>query len=458
MTSFPTSREEFYRLRDDRTDRYVTSRDYQNARCLVTIDKDFATTFAGQVTLLTTCNLLSRWCRSVLITVSPVPAHDFFRRGAPLVKLLLDQMFDADPFGDFQVGELAENFDPQTQIHIGRNFEKLADKCVLINASGWYAAVSTSQVIDLSPSNDTNCVGAIAAACLGVSQVFKYSIGYPAELNIADGIFDLFRLERAERQGETYIYPESRDVGRVLMVGAGSIGSAAVYALRTMGVVMDLTIVDHDEVKVENFNRSPIFGKSNYQLNKAKAVAMYLDGSSIRANDFGGPWNDFIKNEGALKNRFDIWLPLANEQNVRWAMQNNIPPLMIHASTTQNWGVNYGRHIPIKEDCLVDRFPAVSIDEYLDCSFGEVKVQEAVIDAALPFLSFFGGLLVAADLVRLGLDNYPHLPNFALVDFGGTLNQIQRFSKKPRVGCLCQTQHSLHARFNGETRYYNSFS
>lgn len=461
MSDFPKDSDEFYRLRDDRTNRYVADRVYQTTRCVVSIDESFASTFTGQISLIATCNLLSRWCRNVFVVAPSVISHKSLETPTQLLRdIILEQMSDADPFGDFVVAEEVGDFSPEAQIHIGSNPRPLAPNQVSVSASGWYAAISRSSAITLNPDRDENCIGAIAAACFGVAETFKNAIGYSDDLRITDGIFNMFDLKRAEQQDQqgTDDWPtKPLDVGRVLMVGAGSVGSAASYVLRHLPVEMDLTIVDHDVVKIENFNRSPIFGKSNFLSNKATATAGFLKGSSIHASSYEGTWDTFVRERGSLMNSFDIWLPLANEQNVRWSMQNNVPPLMVHASTTQNWGANYGRHIPTNEDCLADRFPGDSIDDFLDCSTSEVPVEKAVIDAALPFLSIFAGALIAADLVRIGLKNYPQIPNFALVDFGGPLEGIQLLSRKSAANCLCRTTNLLQEKFNGKTRYYGRF-
>src|SRR5258708_27203481 len=67
---FPRNPEEFYRLRDDRTNRCVANRGYQSIRTSVSIDSDVARTISGQAMMLTTCNLLSRWCRRRAVVCS----------------------------------------------------------------------------------------------------------------------------------------------------------------------------------------------------------------------------------------------------------------------------------------------------------------------------------------------------------------------------------------------------
>lgn len=115
--------------------------------------------------------------------------------------------------------------------------------------------------------------------------------------------------------------------------------------------------------------------------------ARFLSGSSLTASWIPKWWSGFLDAQSRNSIDFDIWLPLANEFGVRGAMQHNVPPLMIHASTTANWGVNHGRHIPGCGDCLLDRFDAPSVTTALTCAAGKVSASTAgtPVDAALPF-------------------------------------------------------------------------
>ena len=139
-------------------------------------------------------------------------------------------------------------------------------------------------------------------------------------------------------------------------------------------------------------------------------------------------------------------------------MQNNVPPVMVHASTTANWGVNHGRHIPGTDDCLVDRFPGEAGAAELVCATGKTLVEGEPIDAALPFCSLFAGLLITAELLRLQLPDYPQVPNFALLDWYGSLGTIQKWNRARRPGCICRLQdQDLHATFNKATKYWSRF-
>jgi hypothetical protein len=167
-------------------------------------------------------------------------------------------------------------------------------------------------------------------------------------------------------------------------------------------------------------------------------------------------WNEFVLQHARSDFDFDVWLPLANDFGVRFSMQNNVPPLMIHASTGANWGINHGRHVPGRDDCLADRFPREASAQDLACATGQVITSEGAIDAALPFSSLFAGLLITADLVRAQLPDYPQVPNFAFFDWYGAFERIQAWDRIPRPGCICAQQtRATNEQFNGKTRYWS---
>ncbi len=372
--------------------------------------------------------------------------------------VVIAQMRDADPFGSFHVTEQLPSSEDIIQVHIGPNFQQVAPRHTVVSASGWHASISRNGGSVPKQVLSDNCLGALAASCLGVAQAFKLALGLPPQSFLTDLTLDLFNLKILPAGQEAlpaHPFVAEPQLGRLLMVGAGSVASATAYCLRLLGARGGVVVVDGDVVRIENFNRSPVFGKSLYGRNKAAAVAAHLEGSGMKAIPFERWWSEFIKKQGRQQNAFDVWLPLANEFGVRWSMQNNYPPIMIHASTTNNWGVNHGRHLSGRDDCLADRFSAEVSQEALECSTSEVVMNEERVDAALPFLSLFAGVLVAAELSRLQLQGYPQAPNFALFDFGSDLSVIQAWDFKARSNCMCTSQlPGVDKKFNGSTKYY----
>ena len=84
--------------------------------------------------------------------------------------------------------------------------------------------------------------------------------------------------------------------------------------------------------------------------------------------------------------------------------------IAFHATTTKNWGINFGRHIPLKEWCLVCRFESEIKNTMIPtCAVGVVQIDSQLkeILGMLPFLSTAASVLVLADLAKLSLDGYP---------------------------------------------------
>jgi hypothetical protein len=454
---FPATAAEFYARRDDRTNRYVGKPTYALKSVMVTADDDALETISGQVLLLVSCNLLSRWCRAAYIDVRDVePYPQLNLGGTSLLRNILDQMKDADPFGRVKI---VNSSAPPTDLrfHVGSTCIDGGSRATCVTSTGWQAAVCRSGHVGLNFDQSSNCAGALFAAVLGSAQLFRDAVGMSGFL--ADRfLFDGLLLQSMPDSEPAMIHPfvNEFDIGRVLMVGAGSVGSSAGYCMRLLGLRGRLTIVDADIVEVVNFNRSPTFGKSYFGLNKASALSKFLEGGPITVESHDLWWKEYAGSGAASPGEFDIWLPLANEFGVRPNMAQRVPPLMIQASTSQNWGVNFGRHIPGRDECLIERFAGLPSGSDFMCAAGEITDGAGnKADAALPFLSFFAGLLVAVDIVRLGMTGYPQVPNFGAFDFGGADFRPLLAERKPHALCLCQSgaYRNLFHRLRGQAKY-----
>ena len=457
IETFPENAAEFYARRDDRTNRCLGERRYQTVGCLVSVAPEVLETPTGQALFITSCNLLSRWCRGVELLIGGKDPQLINGGSSSLgvCRSTLALMKDADPFGSFEAVDRPSG-SCRLQLHIGSRLVRYAEHVVVATAHGWDAGLATDTDPSLEFSCNGNVLGAIGSACVSGAQLFKLAVDCDRALLLQDGIVDFFRMQRLKSAGDRLAQPLfDSNIGHVLLIGSGSVGSAAAYFMQMASLSAEMTIIERDTVKVENFNRSPIFGRNTFGLNKGRALERFLGGGSLKVVDlFEDWWDEFIRQRGRVPNAYDVWLPLANEFGVRWSIQNNYPPPMVHASTGVNWSVNFGRHIPMRDDCLADRFPENTPDAALGCATGHVPTATKQIDAALPFLSFFAGFLIAADLCRINAPEYPQVPNYALFDFGGTMESIQSWDRKPAEECLCKKQiPRLCRRWNGETKF-----
>jgi hypothetical protein len=450
VTPFPADAEAFYVRRDHRTNAYgqVDVR-YASRSVSITADAQALSGFAGQVIFLITCNLLARWCRRVFLAVPEVSLHEQFRARGALVDFALATMRDADPFGEFHA-----QAPPQVDlhIHIGDKCPPLAARCTVVTCSGWLAGVRRRGETGLPMGDADNPIGAAHAAVLAGAQVFRDALDR-GELYPPSFIFDAFTGARwtGGSEIETAL-PQDLSIGRALMTGAGSVASAALFFGDLFGLRAQVDLVDADWIKIENFARSPIFGQAGYGRRKVDVLAERLAGSRLTLRPIPAWWHE--AGLSPMLEGYDLVLPLANEHGIRWDLQNLVPPLMVHASTGRNWNVNFARHIPRRDDCLVDRFDGLHDKPVLRCAEGSIAVEGLIaVDAALPFLSFISGLLVATDLVRLGLPHYPHTPNFAHYSFRANRFVPQFDARGPRTGCICKDQGDLFWQLRANTRY-----
>lgn len=444
--------EEFYARRDHRTNLYVGDGDtYVDKTVLLTGDPQVLGTYVGQVIAIISANMLSRWCRHAKVLMPSVQMHSLLGAGM-LADAVLAQMRGADPFGNFEAVQKAGGHD--LVLFVGSNIPPALgspESATAVSAADWAGAVRRAGDGGLEvDSQDHNPIGAAAAAILGGAQLFRDALGL-ASIFEPGFLFDAFTGAPAAAQPPQRPFPEGVDLGRVLMTGAGAVGSSAAFFMDMFRVKARLTCVDADWFKVENLARTALFNYVHCSLKKVEALAQALARSaSIKVTPLDAWWHETDQNLGA----YDIVLPVANEYGVRQSLQPAFPPLMIHASTGNNWNVTFGRHIPGRDDCFAERFAGVEMAPKPGCSEGRLPDSRPdAPDASLPFLSFWAGFLTAVDLVRLGMPGYPQVPNHGLYSFRRGVFSPQLFAKTARPGCECTRQGATFSKFRASTKF-----
>ncbi|RQT22760.1 hypothetical protein DF135_36370 [Burkholderia cepacia] len=444
--------DEFYARRDHRTNIYVGGRgSYVDKTVLLTGDSVVLATYVGQVVACISANMLSRWCRHAKVLVPSVQTHPLLGVGT-LADFLVAQMRCADPFGTFEAVQQVEDHD--LLLFVGADVPPGLGPPALttaVSAAGWAAAVRRGADGGLAADpQDHNPVGAAAAGILAGAQVFRDALGLDSIFE-PGFLFDAFSGTSVAALPDQHPYPDAVDVGRVLMTGAGAVGSSAAFFIDLFRVRAELTGVDADWFKVENLARTALFGHVHCGLKKVEALAQALARSgSVKVTPQDAWWHDTAQDLGA----YDIVLPVANEYGVRQLLQAALPPLMIHASTGNNWNVTFGRHVPGRDDCFAERFAGVETVPKPGCSGGRLPQSEPdAPDASLPFLSFWAGFLTAVDLVRLGVPGYPQVPNYGLYSFRRGVFSPQLLAKVARPSCDCTRQGAVFSMLRATTRF-----
>lgn len=449
----PITEQEYYERRDDRQRRLAMNVDYQSARTAVIATQEVVGTPAGQRAILTATNLLARWSRTVDLAF---PDADLALGtgdsgdGGRLHDKVHSWMERADPFGDFGFREpgpdaLGLAIGPDSA-SVDASFAVWADGW---SALGWRPARDSRPALQTDSSPYTPAL--LLAACIGVGQLFKEAVGQdPGDFvrGVRWSLWDHVRtsVDQARDQSEPQVPSiEDEDLGRLLQVGAGAVGSNVLYFLDLLGVSADVTLVDYDTVEVENLDRSLLFGWPDAvptEMSKSEAAASLVTSPQLSVSDHDLAWGEYVSAELEQEPPFDIWLPLANEGGVRRSMAKQFPPVMVHGSTSSDWEVYLGRHIPLQDYCLHCRFPSSQAEPDYPCSTGKSATQQEAStssredpDPSLPFLSAAAAVLVVGELFKLGAPGYIEHPNYVCGNLHGSMDTLIALSRRPSDNC-----------------------
>ena len=287
-------------------------------------------------------------------------------------------------------------------------------------ADGW-VAVSTRGELTCCPSGPIPSVLLFAVA-LGVSRVFRDAWKLPS-LGPSELRWDTWNHSLRDGCVGRDLPPTplgAPDLGHVLQVGAGAVGSNIIYFLGLIGASADLVVVDHDVVKIENLDRSLLFGLEEAyprETPKVEAVLRAVESfPSLRVRPVRSKWVEYAM-DGYRVGNFDLALALANEDQVWPAMANAVLPLTLQATTDSDWGVAFGAHVPGSGYCLRCRFPPESQVAPTVCAEGVVEIRSETgktdtVHASLPFQSAAAAGLLAIEIDKLALGPISGAPNY----------------------------------------------
>jgi hypothetical protein len=437
----------FYRERDQRTELEVRNlHSYVFRQVEIHVDPEQASDVTVQRIALTAANLTGRWARNVTVVVPKVHLAVTSATETTLGGQILLEMRAADPFGSFRVGDRAP-----THLHADKsplrlfvgpweNSESLVRDDYVIGASGWTAQGRRGTQSRFERRWPGSAAAATLAASIGAGDLFKRAVGHsPSDwlnrLEWSTWSHDFGRhLESAAFEPRP---PEVADIGNVLLAGAGAVGSALLYVLSLGPVLGRFTVVDRDQVDTSNLNRSPLFTAYDAATcrNKTDVAGALLHRMGLDVREILGTWREV--GEPLSREPFDVWVSLTNE-DAAWAeVPHQLPPVVLHGTTTSGWGVAFGRHIPRVEDCTFCRLPRPAAEFRGPCAQGDIAIaaQSNGPRASLPFLSTVAASLLAAELTKLELPGVIAQPNAVEADFRSGLPTVLKMFRSATPGC-----------------------
>lgn len=440
---------EWYKERNDRTNRVDNIiLDSSAKRIGVYIPSESAQNYSTQVLAFLTINIMSRWCRRITIQMANDIECKISGRSGNLKAILSECVSQNDPFGDFSFNDLAN---VQCDIHVKIGYDDIFQTDDFwAQSDGWIAGYGFGkQPSELESNGSINPVGACFAACQLNSAVFRnyLSIGTTENFHRWYSLFN-YESSSSKEELDNPGIEDTLQLGRLWQIGCGAVGSSFSTLLSMMNVVGIVHPLDFDKVKIPNTSSSLLFTADD-ALNKRKKVdvchSALSKNQNLKSLPFEGDFNTFIESGNLEENHPDIVLCFANERNVWSAIQYNCPPFSLHATTSKNWAINFGRHIPFKEWCLVCRFGLKQHDSTPTCAEGVQQNSDGdeEILGILPFLAPAAATQVLAEVLRLAMKKgYPNNKNFlqfSLKHNGNSNFQLSQIG--PKVNCpVCANQ------------------
>jgi hypothetical protein len=444
---FPLTEEEWYQKRDDRTKRVNGANGFEGFKLGVIVNPQIESSYTIQVMTVITLNLLARWCRHIVIQMPDAPSSFPGLTCSNLKEQLKQDLSDIDPYGKFEfAGVNSKECSKTLLIGLDKKIAAL-NGGIWIDSSGWHAGIGCAipeKVID----RDTrlNPIGPAFASCIGVAELFRQAAGLPAS-SYGSTWYSLYDYSMSNDPAicSNPDYVGGFDFGRIQQIGCGAVGSSLDLLLSFTGWRGTIDLIDFDNVEFTNCNRSLTFSAYDAVNGRKKvdACADVLKGN-LKPVKFDGTYADFVNAGKFGDSPPDLILCLANEQNVWSTIQNNFPPLTLHATTTPNWAVNFGRHIPKKEWCILCRFADSVVHNFTPvCAEGIIKQEtekEEAVFGVLPFLSTTAAVLILAEMAKLSSPNYPI--NGDLIEFSTKLPnaEFQQLQRSPDETCECRNQ------------------
>ncbi len=163
-----------------------------------------------------------------------------------------------------------------------------------INSNGWVARVSSGDKELPTECGVQNPIGALAAASLGVGEVFKRLIGLrPERGEFLNGFSYSLRQYRSENGKDTGPELPIDLRADILVVGAGAIGNGLIHLIAQLPFRGRISIVDSQEYGIENLGTCILIGPGDLLKPKAQILAEHLQRITIDARGFHMPFEQY---------------------------------------------------------------------------------------------------------------------------------------------------------------------
>ena len=245
---------------------------FDRARVLVRLESGLSDDADARESFLFAVNQILRFCPNV--AVSFAPGNPGLLEVCNTLSAMIHGVGHVVTFVDLNI---LDRFDAIANIGVDVQGVR---PWTTINSNGWLVRIASSESgvarLPWEPGHP-NPIAALAAACLGVGQVFLRLIGYPHRPKVAEEI-SLYDY-RSGRIGSLNLGPElpvTLPQLDALIVGSGAVANGWAYAVKRLPVSGRLTAVDRESFEVGNIGPYVASGREWIGHAKVQMIQNYL--------------------------------------------------------------------------------------------------------------------------------------------------------------------------------------
>lgn len=421
----------------------------------ITGDQKLLESLNGQIMLETIVNIVCRFTDTIILELTD----------SPLISRLKKTILGVG----CKIKESNENY-PEIVISIGNtNFKGKFN--INVNSSGWVSYVSCNSNVKVFQNSFQNPIGAMGSACFASAEAFKRLL----EINGCEQKWTKNHLENIHFSfldnsfsESNAIFPQKIDFNKILLVGAGAVGSGFIFAISKLinsnGIIH---VLDPDCVDETNLNRCLTYFKEDVNKKKAKIVERY----STNTLKIIGNYMHFsnLKKE---RKEFPIVISTVDNNEARHEIQYDLPKVIFHGATgksasaisiikflenacmccifesnvsqeeiiSSEMGIPLDKvkdainqkllfskeHFDYMKDKLSDQtdkfenligMPFEDVYRKEVCGTINLSTKLGKKEASIPFVSFFSGLMLLSELIKYHTSELHQFPMINVPDF-----------------------------------------
>lgn len=219
---------------------------------------------------------------------------------------------------------------------------------IYLGSDNWLVKLSTTRPVEVGRSR--NPLGAGAAACLGMANVFRAIFhdelgGAALDKSVNFSLLDLD--PRATTPTNSPL--KDVDIGEVHLVGAGAIGNGFLWVLSQLECRGVLHVIDAETIELSNLQRYALTRADDEGKYKALLAGKWLQNRKLQVVSHTASWETFMSERKDWK--LERVAVAVDSAVARVRIQASLPQRIFN-SWTQGGEVGISRHTFLRDACL----------------------------------------------------------------------------------------------------------